>query len=258
LGQSCPSVSINVNTIVNRYVGPPGDTNAELYPLRPQNLEPSWIDSQDCKDDIRLQFTILVSGLPCTDTIQVWAGTTDCTQVSARQANSGAPRCWLVTPPGEFQMSVSTTADIRAQDIVAFIQSAEPPTIYSPSGANACQHLVNEAGRARCGEPLRLYFMAIESDGETVDGTSGEYGYDFGAEFVRSDGGSCRSSPADAGAVDAGSDSARSGGGSFEGPLIGACGMAPGRSSGVGMAGGAAIAAVVIARRRRRGRARPR
>ena len=57
--QTCPSVAITVNPLVNRYIGP-SDTNANLFPLRPQNLQPTWINYQDCKDDIRLQFTILV------------------------------------------------------------------------------------------------------------------------------------------------------------------------------------------------------
>jgi len=169
--QQCPSVSINVNPLVPRYSGPPGDTNAELYPLRPQNLYPTWINYKDCKDDIRLQFTMLVSGLPCTDSIQVWAGTVDCTQVAARQANSGATHCWPVTPPGAFQMQTSSTGDIRAQDIVHYITNPEPPTTYVPGDVTSCESQASPGGVS-----LGLYFMAIEADGQTVDGTSGMYG----------------------------------------------------------------------------------
>jgi len=174
--QTCPNVSISVNSVVNRYHGG-SDTAADLYPLRPQNLNPTWINYKDCKDDIRLQFTILVAGLPCSDTIQVWAGTTDCTQISARQPNSGATHCWPVVPTGAFNMSQTSTGDIRAQDIVAFITNPEPPTIYSPSGVQACQSQASPGGIG-----LTLYFMAVEADGQTVDGTSASY--PLGADLV--------------------------------------------------------------------------
>jgi MYXO-CTERM domain-containing protein len=258
-GQECPSVSLSVIPVVPRYSGPdPSDTKTELYPLRPQNENPTWIDEKDCKDDIRLDFTVLMSGLPCTDTIQVWAGTTDCTQVSARQANSGATHCWPVTAPGTFAMSATATADIRAQDIVHYITNPEPPTIYAPGDVTACQSLVG-GGPSRCGGvSLGLYFMAIEADGETVDGTSAVY--DLGAY-----GGSCRSPSADGGSLDVdvvdagaggssgagGSGSAGSDGEGSGGTIIHGCSMAPGRGSGVGVLGGVAIGALVFRRRRR-------
>lgn len=174
--QTCPNLTISVNQVVPRYVGAT-DSNADLFPYRAQNLQPSWINYNDCSSNIRLQFTITVSGLPCSDTIQVWAGTTDCTQVSARQANSGATHCWPVTPTGAFAMQASSTGDIRAQDIVAFVTNPEPPTIYSPSGVGACQSQASPGGVS-----LSMYFMAIEADGQTVDGTAAEY--DFGADLV--------------------------------------------------------------------------
>ncbi len=174
--QTCPGININVNSVVPRYDGTT-DTMNNLFPVRPQNLNPTWINYNDCKNDIRLQFTILVSGLPCSDTIQVWAGTVDCTQVSARQANSGATHCWPVTGIGAFAMSATSTADIRAQDIVAYITNPEPPTTFAYSGIHGCQSQASPGGVA-----LSLYFMAIEADGQTVDGTSGVYA--FGADLV--------------------------------------------------------------------------
>ena len=261
-GQTCPSISMSANPLVNRYVGR-RDTTANLFPLRPQNQNPTWIDHNDCEDDIRLQFTVLMGGLPCTDTIQVWAGTTDCTQVSARQANSGATHCWPVIAPGALAMSATATADIRAQDIVHYITNPVPPTIYTPGDVTACESLVG-AGPSRCGGvSLGLYFMAIEADGETVDGTSARY--DVGAEFALPDGGSCGSSgdggSLDVNVVDAGaggssgtggSGSAGSDGDGSGGTIIRGCSMVPGRGSGIGVLGGVGIGALVFGRRRRR------
>jgi hypothetical protein len=182
--QTCPNINITVNSVVPRYSGAT-DTPGNLFPLRPQNLQPTWINYNDCINDIRLQFTILVGGLPCSDTIQVWAGTVDCTQTSARQANSGATHCWPVTGTGAFAMAASSTGDIRAPDIVRYVTDDEPPTIFTGVGPLASAPEVKKACQSQAspgGVSVSLYFMAIEADGQTVDGTSGEY--DFGADLV--------------------------------------------------------------------------
>jgi MYXO-CTERM domain-containing protein len=195
---TCADISVNVNSVVPRYTGT-SDTPANLYPLRPPNEEPTWIDYDDCKADVRLQFTVLIGGLPCDDTLQVWAGSVDCTQASARESSSGGPRCWPVTPAGLFAMQSSSTGDIRARDIVGLIRNAEIGTVYSEQGASACQSLLGTSSTQCSGVSLSLYFMAVEADGVTVDGTSAEY--DFGAEVGLPDGRSCH--PADAGSSDA-------------------------------------------------------
>jgi hypothetical protein len=242
--QTCPTVSISVNSVVPRYY-PGGDSTANLFPVRPQNLNPTWINYNDCKNDINLQFTLLISGLPCTDTIQVWAGTVDCTQVAARQADSGQKHCWPVTPTGSFTMASTSTGNIRAQDIVEFIANAEPPEVYTPGDLGSCQSLIH-MGSTQCGGiDLGLYFMAIEADGVTVDGTSAEY--DMGAFDALPDGGSCAratdSGATDSGAIDAGpSSNAR-----LEGC---GCRTMPKQGADVGVLG-VGIAAIVIGRRRR-------
>jgi MYXO-CTERM domain-containing protein len=195
---TCGDISVNVNPVVPRYTGT-SDTPANLYPLRPSNEEPSWIDYDDCKADVRLQFTVLIGGLPCDDTLQVWAGSVDCTQPSAGETSSGGPRCWPVTPAGLFAMQSSSTGDIRARDIVGPIGDGEASTVYSEQGASACQSLLGTSSSQCSGVSLSLYFMAVEADGLTVDGTSAEY--DFGAEVGLPDGSSCR--PGDAGSPDA-------------------------------------------------------
>jgi hypothetical protein len=231
----CPDINIQLSPVVDRYTGT-GDTSANRDPLRGPNLEPAWIDAQDCQKDVRLRFTLNMTGLPCKDTIQVWAGTTDCTQVSARQAGSTATRCWPVTPDGAFEVSSTSTADIRAEDIVAFMGSTDPPTKYAPRGANACAAIPT----AECGQGLTLYFMAMGADGLTVDGTSAAYA--FGVEQTPPPTGTCGVGPIDG---DAGAN---------------ASGSAPGCStardeSGDGMAlVGVTVAALVVAGRKRRKR----
>jgi MYXO-CTERM domain-containing protein len=168
--QTCPHVALSADGIVNRYYSGP-DIAANAAPLRPANEQPRWIDEQDCEENIHLQFDVTASGLPCADLVQVWVGPTDCTQLIARQSSSGSSRCWPVSDA--VPISESFTVDIRAQDIVAWLSSESPPTEYSFQGASACSVL------ASCGSggPLQLYFMAVEASGQTVDGTSAEYGF---------------------------------------------------------------------------------
>jgi hypothetical protein len=147
-----------------------GDSAANMVTPRPQNLDPTAVNYSDCAQDLNLQFTLLVTGgLPCTDTIQVWVGSTDCTQLSARQTTSGSPRCWPAVEPGLFVMSTSSTNNIRARDLVAFISNTEPPVTYAgvvEARGNACQ-----SQDAPGVDALSVTFMAVEADGQTVDGS---------------------------------------------------------------------------------------
>jgi hypothetical protein len=256
-GEECPNLRLSVNADAPRFVGS-GDTPANQVRLRPYDLDPDWIDQEDCEDDVRLQFTLHASGLPCADTIQVWAGTTDCTQVSAREAGSGATRCWPVVLTGEFAMTQTSTGDIRAQDIVAFIGSPEPPTSYSRKGPVACQALRDETG-SQCRVPLVLYFMAIEADGLTVDGPHGtsptwSYGpaWSLGAELTP--GGSCSVPSGEGGfpGSDSASDAGRGAGDAGAGmTVIRGCSMATGRSPNTAVLGLIGMCVLVLGGRRR-------
>jgi MYXO-CTERM domain-containing protein len=248
--QTCPDIDLSVNPTVNRYLSG-GDDNAHLYPFRPKNEQPTWLEYRDCKADINLEFTLLMSGLPCTDTIQVWAGTVDCTQLAARQSNSDQTHCWPVLPTGAFNMSSTSTANIRAQDIVQFITSAAPPELYTRATPTACQALLGTGSSPCSGVSLGLYFMAVEADGQTVDGTSAEY--HMGALIGSPDDGGCSPVAVEAGATDA------AGTGSSDGDssgTVGGCQIAAGQGSDVGVFGGVGLAALVVGRRRRRTGAR--
>jgi hypothetical protein len=191
-GGTCPDISITVSPNVPRFL-PGGDTAANAYPSRPQNLDPSAIDYKDCTSNINLEFTLDISGLPCTDTIQAWVGTTDCTQITARQAKSGGSQCWQVTKAIELQSS--TVVNLRAQDLVAFIGAG---TTYMRQGVAACQSLLRTTPHCdgSAVPSLSLYFMAIEADGVTLDGTPAAYSFD--TLLGSPDGGLCEF-PADAG-----------------------------------------------------------
>jgi hypothetical protein len=183
---TCPNVTIAVGATVPRYL-PGGDSNANLFPLRPENLNPTALDYNDCISDINLQFTLLIGGLPCADTIQVWAGTagTDCTQSTERMSSNGDTQCWPVTPIGLFETALTSTGNIRAQDIVAHAGGSPISSTYTPADSAACEPLAG--GNCEL-LPLELYFMAVEADGVTVDASAM---YSLDAELGLPDGGSC-------------------------------------------------------------------
>ncbi len=188
---SCSGPSITIDPVVNRYY--PGGTDTEPYPFRPANEEPNWLDAQDCEDDIVLQFNLSISCLPTTDTIEVWAGTTDCSQSSARQPGNG-PYCWQVVPPGTFGNSMQEYGNVYARNIVRFLgtstSGAELDPVSSDPGPSVCQPLGPVT--SPCDLPLTLYFMYMPP-GVGSGGTPDSYvTYDMGVfGAAAGDGGTC-------------------------------------------------------------------
>lgn len=138
------------------------------YSFRQANEDPSGIDTADCVADAYLEITAVLCGLPTVDTFQAWVGTTDCTLSTAREVGTGGPRCWPVVPVGAIGVSQTSTFKVRAQDIVAYLGSANPPTTYTRAGASACERLSSLTCRA----PLNLYIIGVSPDGLTGDGAS--------------------------------------------------------------------------------------
>src|SRR6185312_10469241 len=67
---------------------------------RPQNLNPTGANFTDCEQDLRLDFPLNISGFQPGDSasIQVWAGSLDCTN-DANRTGTGAGvshPCWKV------------------------------------------------------------------------------------------------------------------------------------------------------------------
>jgi hypothetical protein len=146
---------ITINPVINRYY--PGGTDTKLYPFRSANMNPNDINFQDCNDNIVLQFNLSISGLPTTDEIQVWAGTTDCSQSSAREPGVG-PYCWQVAPPGTFGNSMQEYGNIYARNITRFIGTTTADNEFDPIGTvpgpEAC-HTQTTSGAVQ----LTLYFL---------------------------------------------------------------------------------------------------
>jgi hypothetical protein len=191
--ESCPAPtdsrpSICINPTVYRFY--PDGTSP--YMFRAANEDPNTIDLQDCDDNIALQFNLTISGLPTTDTIEVWAGTTDCSQPSAREAGAG-PYCWQVAPPGTFANSQQEYGLIYARNITRFIGVSNPSdeldAVSGVPGSSACADVGPLT--SECVTPIDLYFLYMPP-GVGSGGTPDAYTvYPQAVSSLPSDGGPC-------------------------------------------------------------------
>jgi len=164
-GGSSSGVGISVSGTVYRFT-----PNGQAYNFRAANLNPNDISFQDCEDNIYLEFTLIESGLPTTDTIEVWAGTTDCSQSTARESATGGPYCWQVAPYGAFANSNTVSGKIYARNITQYIDDTTtthftPPTQVPGPAACRTQTTSGSVG-------ISLYFLFVMNDGITADSST--------------------------------------------------------------------------------------
>jgi hypothetical protein len=142
---------------------------------RAQNLTPTGISFSDCASDMVLQFPVIISGFNGDSLLEVWAGTSDCSQDQNRGlAGELAPiGCWQVTQPigGLVANGVSTGENIpvRVQDIVSHISTTPTTAAYVQNGISACS-----AQTVDTATTVGIYFVPTSTAG-TVDGTVYNY-----------------------------------------------------------------------------------
>jgi hypothetical protein len=170
--------SITISPTVYRFY-PNGVTS---YPVRDANVNPNDINFRDCDDNIALQFNLTISGLPTTDTIEVWAGTTDCSVASARELGDG-PYCWQVAPPGTFANSQQEYGLIYARNITRFIGTTtadnEFESVSTIPGPEAC-HTQTTSGSVA----LTLYFLYMAPGSSSADAPASYTTYGQNVDMV--------------------------------------------------------------------------
>jgi hypothetical protein len=151
---------------------------------RPQNLNPEGVSFSDCEQNLRMDFTLVLSGFSGADqaSVQAWAGTTDCTQDSSRVSTAGtAHACWqvagfygpvLATTPQTVSISVYARDVLRyeaAPSGVSVAQPYDPAFNSSAAGESACHVQPTDAAVA-----LTLYFIPVNATANAI-GTSYQY-----------------------------------------------------------------------------------
>jgi hypothetical protein len=182
--------TVTLNPTVYRFY-PNGTTP---YNFRAANEDPNTIDLQDCDDSVALQFNLTIGGLPTADTIEVWAGTTDCSQPSARQSGDG-PHCWQVVPQGSFANVTQEYGLIYARNITRFIGVSNPTdeldAVTGVPGPSACDALGPVT--SSCSVPVVLYFMYFPARAPTGAVPESSAVYLQPVSVRPNDGGSCPS-----------------------------------------------------------------
>ncbi len=165
---SGPSAALTTGAVVLHYA-PDGVTPSS----HPNGSQPSWLSNADCQQNIIVRVPITITGLPTSDTMQVWAGANgvDCTQATNLSGTTQA--CWQVVSGG-IAPQTAITVDIKAQDIIAPLELpiGQKPAQYTPGTVAACSS-VTQSGPI----PITLYFLfangALGSSG--ADGTAATY-----------------------------------------------------------------------------------
>ena len=131
------------------------------------------IGYHDCVDDTQLSFSLSVTGLPDNNNhIEIWAGTSDCTQSGATH-NGSTGVCWPVANNPALSTVISPL-NIRVADIVSGLgEPAPPPQTFTPATAQtACGEAAassassttetDDAGNVIVGEStVTIYFMVF-------------------------------------------------------------------------------------------------
>lgn len=99
--------------------------NGNAPNIRPLGQNSNGISFSDCEQDVSLVFSLIIdtSTLPTPDTLQVWAGTDDCTNAAARNSTTGT--CQPLTLPVSIQ-NATMTVTIRGRDLAAINGQASP------------------------------------------------------------------------------------------------------------------------------------
>ncbi len=158
---------------------------------RAQNLNPEGINYADCEQNLRMDFSLVVSGFSASDdaAIQTWAGTVDCTQPVNRVSGAGTLHaCWQVAP---FTQAITATASqtvhisVYARDLLRYEQ---PPTTADGSQPYDPTFASSQAGESAClvqptdaAVPLSIYFIAVAQPDKTL-GIA--YQYSLSADLV--------------------------------------------------------------------------
>ena len=151
---------------------------------RPQDRNPQGVSFSDCEQNLRLDFSLVLSGLPASDSdsVQVWAGTVDCAQDTNRAGTAGAAHpCWQVargTGPILQASPQTVPVSVYARDLLRYAGADASPTSqpYDPAfnssalGESACHTQATDAA-----VNLSLYFIAVSPTGNAAAGTAYQY-----------------------------------------------------------------------------------
>lgn len=149
-----PTVT-GINGVVTRVE--PDGSDASIKHPHPDGVLANAINFADCEADLRLRVSLGISAINSSYNLQAWVGTSDCTQLAARQTSTAS--CWRVSPGDSIAQRQPTQIDIRVQDILSQLNSSatKDPTRYIAGDEKACHNQTTSGATA-----LSIYFFFVD------------------------------------------------------------------------------------------------
>lgn len=135
-------------------------------PFRAASKFPDWINYADCASNVLLHFQLAVANIPTNGSLQVWAGTDDCSKLEARTGET-TRTCWPVSAVLASQQNVSV--DVQSQHVVAFLSktAAEKPKSWNDviAVANSASLCTSSSNGATA---VKLWFMFTDGSNNVL------------------------------------------------------------------------------------------
>jgi len=176
---SARAASAQSITIVQSQSLPRLDKDGNSVIKRPVTLNPEAVNLQDCVDDQRIRFPLLLSGFTADATIQVWAAVqgADCSQQQIR--TGAAALCWQVTDSA-VPLQLNTEVIVPVRTLLSGVPA--PLSAKANAGPDICgrvnltnivvQFLYFPPG-AGTGQPSTTATVSIQADTVGPDPPSG-------------------------------------------------------------------------------------
>ena len=137
----------------------------------PSGVLVSAVNFEDCEFDIRYQFQLGITYPSSSYSLEVWAGSQDCSQLTNRQTSATAV-CW---PVAYFQPALTnpTLVTVRVQDIISGAFTTMHNTSFTPAtntNDTVCQPPNAQTGALN----LTLYFFFVDGSSNPV-GNDAQY-----------------------------------------------------------------------------------
>jgi hypothetical protein len=161
--QSCSPSTASVTNII----GIPQRVSDGQVPLpdHPGNpaIAVNYVNRSDCVNDELLQITVGIAA-QSSNSIQVWAGSSDCSQLAARTV--ATQTCWPVMNPVPATTNPMILT-IRARDIAAFINSGTSgtkPSSYTPQSPTVSDLTTCDNAQTQDpASPISLYIFVADT-----------------------------------------------------------------------------------------------
>lgn len=149
------SVTITTTGIVRR------DTKGNALTPRIINGQTQALSQQDCKNDISIEFPLILAGLPTSNALQAWAGAS-CTDATARTGAN--PTCWPVYPSSIAATTQAVNPRIRVQDIVGQIVTQPKNLTYVAADSSVCTTQALTSGQTT----VNIFFIWVDGQSTAI------------------------------------------------------------------------------------------